>query len=83
MEQHMHPEERTITDWRSSIGRGGRVLWGAIVSGAGGFWLVNNLTHNAALIAQNSGRVVFPAMVILIGIVAMFNKREPRRTNVE
>ena len=79
MEQHIHPEDRKITDRRSSRGRGGRVVWGAIVSGAGGFWLVNNLTNNAALIAQNPGRIVFPALVILIGIVAMFTKREPRQ----
>lgn len=79
MEQHTHTEERRFTDWRSPRGRGGRVFGGLILSGAGGFWLVTNLTDHAALIAQNPGRVVFPALVILLGVVAMFTKRESRR----
>lgn len=74
--EHSHPEERQVIGWRSYGRRGGRVLWGLIVSGIGGFWLVTNLTDNTALIAQNPGRVVFPALVILIGIVTMFTKRE-------
>ena len=73
--KHPHPEERKVTDWRSYRGRGGRVLWGLLLAGVGGFWLTTNLTDNAALIAENPGRVVFPA-VILLGIVAMFTKRE-------
>ena len=56
---------------------------GFFLGGIGGFWLVNNLTDNAALIAENPGRVVLPALVILLGIVVMFTKREERRTDVE
>ena len=81
MEPHTHLEERTVNDWRSYRRRGGRVLWGLILSGIGGFWLVTNLTDNATLIAQNPGRVVFPALVILLGIVTMFTKREASKTS--
>lgn len=81
--EHAHPEERKVTDWRSYRGRGGRVLWGLLLSGIGGFWLTTNLTDNAALIAENPGRVVLPALVILLGVVAMFTKRELRSTDTQ
>lgn len=76
--EHTHPEEHRSTDWRSYRGRGGRVLSGLLLAGVGGFWLTTNLTDHAALIADNPGRVVFPALVILLGIVAMSTKRGPR-----
>jgi hypothetical protein len=46
-------------------------------------WLTTNLTDNAALIAENPGRVVFPALVILLGIVAMFTRRETRGADTD
>lgn len=77
MENNEHPEERKVFSWRNR-GNGGRVLSGLLLSGVGGFWLTTNLTDNAALIAENPGRVVFPALVILLGVVAMFTRRETR-----
>ena len=81
--EHAHSEERTRRDWRSYRGRGGRVLWGLLLSSLGGFWLVTNLTDNAALITENPGRVVFPALVILLGLIALFFRREPPSTDTK
>ena len=83
MEQHTHPEERKAAGWRFHGRRGGRVLWGLFLAGVGGFWLTTNLTDNAALIAENPGRVVFPALVILLGIVAMLTRRELQPTDTK
>jgi hypothetical protein len=87
MEQHNHEhadsEKRAVTNWRKYRGRGGRVLWGLLLAGVGGFWLTTNLTDNVALIAENPGRVVFPALVILLGIIAMFTRREWNSTDTE
>ena len=47
------------------------------------FWLTTNLTDNAALIAENPGRVVFPALVILLGIVAIFTRRDLQPTDIK
>jgi hypothetical protein len=58
------------------------MLWGLLLAGIGGFWLTTNLTDNLALVAENPGRVVFPALFILLGIAAMFARRDSRRTNV-
>ena len=80
--EHTHPEEHRSTDWRSYRGRGGRVLSGLLLAGVGGFWLTTNVTDHAALIADNPGRVVFPALAILLGIVTIVTKRGPR-ANVE
>jgi hypothetical protein len=80
--KHDHTEERKAfgrREWRS----GGRILWGLLLTGFGGYWLTNNLTNNVALIADNPGRVVLPALVILLGIAAMFVKREPRHKNTD
>jgi len=80
--EHDHVQERRTLGWRTRRS-GGRMLWGLLLAGIGGFWLTTNLTDNVALIAENPGRVVFPALVILLGITAMFVKREPRHTNTD
>jgi hypothetical protein len=73
--QHNHREERRGLGWRE---RRGGTLWGLLLAAIGGFWLTNNLTNNAVSIAENPGRVVFPALVILLGVAAMFAKRDRR-----
>ena len=80
--KHDHIEERKAFGWRERRG-GGRMLLGLLLAGIGGLWLTSNLTNNVALVADNPGRVVFPALVILLGIVAMFAKREPRHRNTD
>ena len=60
-----------------------RMLWGLLLPGIDGFWLTSNLTDNVALVVDNPGRVVLPALVILLGIAAMFVKREPRHRNTD
>ena len=49
---------------------------GLTTAGLGGFWLVKNLTNNLALLAENPGRAVVPALIILAGVAAMFVRRE-------
>ena len=80
--KHDHIEERKALGGRERRG-GGRMLLGLLLAGIGGFWLTSNLTNNVALVADNPGRVVFPALVILLGIAAMFAKREPRHRNTD
>lgn len=75
-------EARRVFGWRNRR-NGGRVFLGLLLAGGGGFWLTTNLTDNVALIAANPGRVVFPALVILIGIVTMFTNRELRSNQSE
>jgi hypothetical protein len=82
-QEHADSGKRAVIDWRKYRGRRGRVVWGLLLAGVGGFWLTRNLTDNVALIAENPGRVVFPALVILLGIVAMFTKREWNSTDTE
>jgi hypothetical protein len=77
---HDHVEERRALGRRERRS-GGRTLWGLLLAGIGGFWLTINLTNNVALIADNPGRVVLPALVILLGVAAMFTKHEPRHRN--
>lgn len=80
--KHDHIEERKALGWRERRS-GGRMLWGLLLAGIGGFWLTTNLTDNVTLVADNPGRVVLPALVILLGVAAMFVKREPRHTNTD
>ena len=80
--KHDHIEERKALGGHERRS-GGRMLLGLLLAGIGGFWLTTNLTNNAALIADNPGRVVFPALVILLGIAAMFVKREPRHRSTD
>jgi hypothetical protein len=79
---HDHIEERKVFGWRERHG-GGRMLLGLLLAGIGGFWLTSNLTNNVALVADNPGRVVLPALVILLGVAAMFVKCDPRHTNTD
>ena len=80
--KHEHIKEREVSGRRERRG-GGRMLMGLLLAGIGGFWLTTNLTNNVALIADNPGRVVLPALVILLGIAAMFVKHEPRHRKVD
>ena len=81
MDKHTHstdpqPAEQEMGWRRWRQRQGGRFLLGLGVAGLGGFWLVNNLTNNLALLADNPGRAVVPALVILAGIAAMFVRRD-------
>ena len=80
--KHDHIEGREASD-RSEHRGGGRMLMGLLLAGIGGLWLTTNLTNNVALIADNPGRVVLPALVILLGVAAMFVKHEPRHRKVD
>jgi hypothetical protein len=75
-------EEYKALSWRERRS-GGRMLLGFLLVGFGGYWLTNNLTNNVAFIADEPGRVVLPALVILLGIAAIFVKRERRRKNTD
>ena len=73
--QKHHKEKRRGLGWRER--RGGALL-GLLVAAIGGFWLTNNLTNNVVSIAENPGRVVFPALVILLGVAAILARRDHR-----
>jgi hypothetical protein len=81
-QEHDHIEERRVLSRRERRG-GGRMLCGLLLAGIGGFWLTTNLTDNVALIADNPGRVVLPTLTILLGVAAMFVKRDPRHRNTD
>jgi hypothetical protein len=55
--KHDHIEKRKAFGRREHHS-GGRMLWGLLLAGIGGFWLTSNLTDNVALVADNPGRVV-------------------------
>ena len=60
---------------RRSRRNGGRTLLGLLLAGSGGFWLISNLPTDFALLSENPARLVLPALVILVGLAAIFTKR--------